>query len=182
MTFPTNLTPLLALTEQGELIPHEIAECIDLEELQYIVENYPRNSYGMFFNESFEDENYVFIMNGEWYFFDIKFKEKGKDSIIQKWDWHVDPTEIVESYENDFDEIERFNKGWQYVSGDSFEDFDIIFKKMTNDSPMIQFPMPTADTGDFVIKSQIRKIMKDRTLNESQKVEVLYNLIKKQGD
>lgn len=183
MLVPSNLcnTNQVAVTLTGQLISDEIAEKVSIETVQYLVENFPQNSFGMFYNDCFEDENFVFIINGKWYFFDVKFEHNNASDIIQDWDWSKDPMNIIESYEGDFDEIERFNNGWLYISRGYFEDDDVIFERFTPTSPMIQMPLPQiSDTGlksEIFFKSEIKKIISNDNLSLDEKTEILYNMV-----
>lgn len=179
MSFLTEQKSVPAITIHGEYIQDSIEAKVDIETVQHLVENFPRNSYGTFYNDCFEDENFVFIMNGEWYFFDVKYKENGQDDIIQKWDWNKEPMAIVESYENDLDEIERFNNGWEYISMDYFEDDDIILERFTNDSAMVQMPLPTNTnkSAEAFVRMKLRKIVSNDKLSDFEKVNALYEMM-----
>lgn len=173
-------TELAPVNLNGEIIQEPIYSKLSKELLQQLVETYPRNSFGVLFNDMFETDNFLFIFNGKWYFFDAY--TKNENEVIQHWNW----IENVQECENDCssDELESFQNGWEYKSDGEFPEstLDFILEKLGQpDSPMIQVDVPTITDNihSNFFKMEINKIVCNDKLSNKEKTEMLFNMMQK---
>lgn len=173
-------TELVPFSLTGEIIHEPIYSRLSKEVLQQLVETYPRNSFGVLFNDMFEHENFLFILNGQWYFFDAYTQNDEK--VIEPWSW-ID--NVAEFEKNCCDgEMEAFQNGWEYKSDGEFPEcaLEFILEKLGHpDSPMIQMDVPTLSDNihSNFFKSEIKKIVSDNQLSDDEKSELLFNMMQK---
>lgn len=169
---------LSAYTTTGDLVEDGIYEDIDKETLQYLVENYPRNSFGVFYNKMFEEDNFIFVLNGLWYFFDADAKVDS--DVFALWNWNTDVPRL-ESYCSDSDEMNDFHNGWTYVSADEFIEgfYDEMVRILSKpDSDMIQLALPKPNCSDTEVfyKRKVKQIVSDSDLTDDEKTEKLFEI------
>lgn len=171
-------TELAVYNFAGEIISDPIHADISIDVLQHMVENFPRNSVGMLFNRMFESENFIFIHNGSWYFFDAYTKNKAQ--MIEPWDWNTSVAKFEEHC--DREELVDFHEGWSYVDeGELAEDleddvFSILGKR---DSDFIQMSLPSLSnsTSEIFFKKRIKTIINDFDLSDDEKSDAIFNLM-----
>jgi len=121
------MTSLIKQQHGVVLHPH-IEMALKPTELELIVSKMTGNSYACFYNKSFEDRNFVFILNNQWCFWDSL-----KDEIVP-WNWTSDIDEIIQGYvnEQDNDAVEEFCNGWTISDIQEFpQDLDDVFEFKT---------------------------------------------------
>lgn len=151
--------------------------CPDIEisispaELELIIQNSPRNSFACLYNKSFEDNDFVFILNSQWKFWD-SFNQQ-----ILSWDWISDINSIIASYNEDSDDdsLKEFFHGWIYSNNSEF-DFQENITMPIIDSLSIHIDVKTLISSIQTKEQKALTILNERGLSDLERVQKILKL------
>lgn len=161
-------------TKKSEIMLETYSKSIPHFNIKSIVDFFPNNTFACFFNSSFDDFNFVFICNSEWYFWDQN------TSNISNWCWETDCHKIIQSYEDDHDEINRFINGWELSDQLEYpnELNDFFFKNLKFNSKQEYLDIKSFIQNPHSIEERAVFILNDSSLTDLQKVENIFKLKK----
>ena len=144
------------------------------KEVEIVVNHFPANSFGCFFNDIFEDENFVFILNGQWKFWDNKKFE------FEDWDWKKDCDAIIQEYmdDQDLDSISEFSNGWIYSDGEQFppEVHEYILEHGNINSKPVYLEVKALLSEVQTDEDKALLILRERGLSDLEKVQKILKL------
>ncbi len=159
----------------GEILNEETEINLNSDQVKVIVEHFPNNSYGCFFNKTFDEFNFVFVLNGKWKFFD------SRNEVILDWCWYQDILEIINNYANDADNdgyIEFF-EGWSFYDNDEYPENLEEFFAETLESECFSVPVKDILLQDaMTLQEKGMVIMNTSTLTDEEKVQQILALSK----
>lgn len=145
------------------------------KEIEIIVSQFPRNTDYCFYNDIFERDSFIFVINGEWKFLNVN------GDVIQDWDWKKDLDDIYKSIENDAcgdleeqkEENQRFENGWSITNVNSLETtfWKEEFDKLGFDSPFEDMDIPAILSKEMSIEERALLIMRESCLSDEERVK-----------
>jgi hypothetical protein len=144
------------------------------KEIEIIVSQFPRNTDYCFYNDIFERDSFIFIINGEW-----KFLNNAE--VIQDWDWKKDLDDIYKIIENDAcgdleaqkEENQRFEDGWSITNVNSLEMTfgEEELEEIGFDSPFENMDIPAILSKGMSIEERALLIMRESCLSDEERVK-----------
>lgn len=169
-TFPTKFVK----QTESQLVVEPFEEKITIDELNELIPVFPYNSYAVFFNDVFEDMNFVFILSGEWKFFDSHTQQ------ILDWNWIKDVEEIYSIHKDDPDMIDEFNNGWSYefvYENEYPEHADHLIKLLLTDGNYdLIHPNKDSSYLENIVKAKISNILSRTDIDNDIKTTLIFEI------
>lgn len=147
-----------------------IEQSLTIDQIERLVSIFPDNSYGRLYNKVFDENSFVFILNGQWKFFHSLREE------IQTWDWNKDVAEMSEDSSDEF-ELLDFNNGWKYVDDQEFPILDLNYSIPVEYVSLQRILELCKFTISDNKESYILSIIQDQTISDIEKTKKILNII-----